>query len=238
MSSPAPVALVVEDEPQIRRFVRAALEAEGWLVHEAATQQRGLIEAGTRKPDLIVLDLGLPDGDGMDLIRDVRGWSSVPIVVLSARADEADKIAALDAGADDYLTKPFGVGELLARVRATLRRPRAVAAEGGADGAEPVFRFGGIEVDQRSRVVRRDGDEVHLTPIEYRLLSVLIANAGRVLTHRQLLREVWGPSQAERNHYLRIYMGHLRQKLEAEPAQPRHLLTETAVGYRLVQAAA
>jgi two-component system KDP operon response regulator KdpE len=236
MSSPAPVALIVEDEPQIRRFVREALEAKGWQVHEAASRQRGLVEAGTRKPDLIVLDLGLPDGDGLDLIREVRGWSSVPIVVLSARADEADKIAALDAGADDYLTKPFGVGELLARVRANLRRPRAVAAEG--EGADFVFRFGGVEVDQHTRVVRRDGAEVHHTPIEYRLLAVLIANAGRVLTHRQLLREVWGPSQAGQNHYLRIYMGNLRRKLEADPAQPRHLLTETAVGYRLVQAAA
>ncbi len=225
-----PVALIIEDEPQIRRFVRAALESEGWQVHEAATQQRGLIEAGTRKPDLLVLDLGLPDGDGMDLIRDVRGWSTVPIIVLSARADETDKVAALDAGADDYLTKPFGVGELLARVRANLRRPRAV----GSEGAEPVFRFGGVEVDARLRLVRRDGVEVHLTPIEYRLLSVLVANAGRVLTHRQLLREVWGPSHAEQSHYLRIYMGHLRQKLEADPAQPRHLLTETGVGYRLV----
>jgi two-component system KDP operon response regulator KdpE len=230
----APVALIVEDEPQIRRFVRAALEAEGWQVHEAATQQRGLIEAGTRKPDLLVLDLGLPDGDGVDLIRDVRGWSSVPIVVLSARSDEADKIAALDAGADDYLTKPFGVGELLARVRANLRRPRTVAGE----AAEPVFRFGGVEVDLRSRIVRRGGAEVHLTPTEYRLLAVLIANAGRVLTHRQLLREVWGPSHAEQSHYLRIYMGHLRQKLEDDPAQPRHLLTETAVGYRLLPTAA
>jgi two-component system, OmpR family, KDP operon response regulator KdpE len=224
-----PVALIVEDEPQIRRFVRSALEAEGWQVHEAGTQQRGLIEAGTRKPDLIVLDLGLPDGDGIALIRDVRGWSPVPIVVLSARTDEADKIAALDAGADDYLTKPFGVGELLARVRANLRRPRGTAAE------DAVFRFDNVEVDQAARIVRRDGREVHLTPIEYRLLCVLVANAGRVLTHRQLLREVWGPSHAQQTHYLRIYMGNLRQKLEADPAQPRHLLTESAVGYRLVQ---
>lgn len=229
----APVAVVIEDEPQIRRFVRGALEAEGWLVHEADTAQRGLTEAGTRQPDLLVLDLGLPDGDGLDVIRDVRGWSAVPIIVLSARVDEADKIAALDAGADDYLTKPFGVGELLARVRANLRRPRAAAGEGGHD-AEPVFRFGEVEVDRLARVVRRSGAEVHLTPTEYRLLSVLVANAGRVLTHRQLLREVWGPSHAGQSHYLRIYMGHLRQKLEAEPAQPRHLLTETAVGYRLL----
>jgi two-component system, OmpR family, KDP operon response regulator KdpE len=229
----APVALIVEDEPQIRRFVRAALEAEGWQVHEAATQQRGLVEAGTRKPDLLVLDLGLPDGDGLDLIRAVRQWTSVPIVVLSARADETDKVEALDAGADDYLTKPFGVAELLARVRANLRRPRAL----GPEGADAVVRFGSVEVDSRSRVVRREGVEVHLTPIEYRLLALLLAHAGRVLTHRQLLREVWGPSHAEQPHYLRIYMGHLRQKLEADPAQPRHLLTETGVGYRLVTSA-
>jgi len=230
----APVALVIEDEPQIRRFVRAALEAQGWQVHEAGTQERGRIEAGTRKPDLVVLDLGLPDGDGMDLIRQLRQWSAVPIIVLSARADESDKVAALDAGADDYLTKPFGTGELLARVRANLRRPRAVAGE-GADG---VVRFGLVEVDPVSRLVRRDGIEVHLTTIEYRLLSVLVAHAGRVLTHRQLLQEVWGPSHAGQSHYLRIYMAHLRQKLEDDPAQPRHLLTETGVGYRLVAEAA
>jgi two-component system KDP operon response regulator KdpE len=229
---PAPVAVIIEDEPQIRRFVRAALEAEGWQVHEADGLQRGLVEAGTRKPDLLVLDLGLPDGDGADLIRDVRGWSAVPIIVLSARSDESDKIAALDAGADDYLTKPFGVGELLARVRANLRRPRPAAGQGEAE--DPVFRFGDIELDRQARIVRRAGREVHLTPIEYRLLSVLTSHAGRVITHRQLLREVWGPSHADQTHYLRIYMGHLRQKLEADPAQPRHLLTETAVGYRLV----
>jgi len=233
----SPVAVIIEDEPQIRRFVRAALEAEGWQVYEADTVKKGLTEAGTRKPDLLVVDLGLPDGDGLELIRDVRGWSGVPIVVLSARSDEADKIAALDAGADDYLTKPFGVGELLARVRANLRRPRAAPGEGTADAsaeADPLFRFGNIEVDRQARLVRRGGAEVHLTPIEYRLLTVLIANVGRVLTHRQLLREVWGPSHAEQSHYLRIYMGHLRQKLETDPAQPRHFLTETAVGYRLV----
>ena len=232
---PTPIVVVIEDEPQIRRFVRSALEAEGWQVHEADTAKKGLTEAGTRKPDLLVLDLGLPDGDGLDVIRDVRGWSAVPIIVLSARSDEADKIAALDAGADDYLTKPFGVGELLARVRANLRRPRAAAADGVTpEEASPVFRFGEVEVDRQARIVRRAGAEVHLTPIEYRLLSVLMANAGRVLTHRQLLREVWGPSHADQSHYLRIYMGHLRQKLEADPAQPVHLLTETAVGYRLL----
>lgn len=230
-----PVVVLIEDEPQIRRFVRSALEAEGWLVHEADTAKKGLTEAGTRKPDLLVLDLGLPDGDGLDVIRDVRGWSGVPIIVLSARSDERDKIAALDAGADDYLTKPFGVGELLARVRANLRRPRAASGDGAAhEEPDPVFRFGEVEVDRQARIVRRKGAEVHLTPIEYRLLCVLIANAGRVLTHRQLLREVWGPSHADQSHYLRIYMGHLRQKLEADPTQPVHLLTETAVGYRLL----
>ncbi|QOF78231.1 MULTISPECIES: two-component system response regulator KdpE [unclassified Variovorax] len=231
---PSPTAIVIEDEPQIRRFVRGALEAEGWQVHEAGTLRDGLAAAGTRQPDLLVLDLGLPDGDGVSLIRDVRGWSQVPIIVLSARTDEADKIAALDAGADDYLTKPFGTGELLARVRANLRRPRAASGNGDEPAAEAVFRFGEIELDRAARIVRRAGAEVHLTPTEYRLLCVLVANAGRVLTQRQLLREVWGPSHTDQSHYLRIYMGHLRQKLEADPAQPKHLLTETAVGYRLV----
>ncbi|MFZ4287122.1 two-component system response regulator KdpE [Variovorax sp. HJSM1_2] len=229
-----PTAIIIEDEPQIRRFVRAALEAEGWQVFEADTAQRGLTDAGTRKPDLLVLDLGLPDADGMRVITDVRGWSAVPIIVLSARSDEADKIAALDAGADDYLTKPFGTGELLARVRATQRRPRA-ATNGSTEEAEPLFRFGDVEIDRSARLVRRAGAEVHLTPTEYRLLSVLAANVGRVLTQRQLLREVWGPSHADQSHYLRVYMGHLRQKLEADAAQPKHLLTETAVGYRLVR---
>jgi two-component system KDP operon response regulator KdpE len=235
---PPPVAILIEDEPQIRRFVRLALEAEGWQVFEAATQRAGLQDTATRKPDLVVVDLGLPDGDGLVLIRDVRSWSNVPVIVLSARADESDKIAALDAGADDYLTKPFGVGELLARVRANLRRPRAGTETGLAASAgdeDPVFRFGQVEVDRQARLVRRAGLEVHLTPIEYRLLSALVANAGRVMTQRHLLKEVWGPSHTEHGHYLRIYMGHLRQKLEADPAQPEHLLTETAVGYRLVR---
>ena len=233
----SPTAVVIEDEPQIRRFVRMALESEGWQVHEADTGKKGLTQAGTRKPDLLVLDLGLPDIDGLDVIRDVRGWSTVPIIVLSARVGETSKIAALDAGADDYLTKPFGVGELLARVRANLRRTRTAAGNGAADApfeANPVFTFGEIEIDRLARIVRRAGAEVHVTPIEYRLLTILAANAGRVLTHRQLLREVWGPSQAAQSHYLRIYMGHLRQKLEEDPTQPRHLLTETAVGYRLM----
>ena len=230
MGEPAPVAILVEDERQIRRFVRTALEAEGWNVVETETLRQGLSDAGTRKPDLIVLDLGLPDGDGMEFIRDVRGWSSVPIIVLSARGGEQDKIEALDAGADDYLSKPFGVGELLARVRATSRRREAVS---GALGA--AFEFGDVSVDMSLRTVHKGGAAIHLTPIEYRLLSLLIANAGKVLTHRHILREVWGPSHADDGHYVRVYMGHLRHKLEEDPAQPRYLLTETAVGYRLVQ---
>jgi two-component system KDP operon response regulator KdpE len=229
VSPHTPVALLVEDEPQIRRFVRTALEAEGWIVHETGTMKQGLIDAGTRKPDLIVLDLGLPDGDGVTYIRELRGWSALPVIVLSARMGETDKIEALDAGADDYLTKPFGVGELLARVRATLRRRHHPAGS-----VSPVFRFGNIEVDTEARTVKRGGEAVHLTPVEFRLLSLLIANAGKVLTHRHILREVWGPSGVEHHHYVRVYMGHLRRKLEDDPAQPRHLLTETAVGYRLV----
>jgi len=224
----APTALLVEDEPQIRRFVRAALEEEGWQVFEAGGLQRGLIDAGTRKPDLIVLDLGLPDGDGIDFVADLRKWSSVPVIVLSARVNEADKIRALDAGADDYLSKPFGVGELLARVRATLRRQRQPAAD-----KTGLVQFGEVAVDLQNRRVTRAGEHVHLTPTEYRLLAVLVSNAGRVMTNPQLLRAVWGPSQSENGHYLRIYMGHLRHKLEQDPTQPRYLLTETAVGYRL-----
>jgi two-component system KDP operon response regulator KdpE len=226
---PAPVALLIEDEPQIRRFVRMALEGEGWQVQEAATMNRGLIDAGTRRPDLVILDLGLPDGDGIDLIADLRKWSPVPVIVLSARVSEEEKIRALDAGADDYLTKPFGVGELLARVRAALRRQR----KPGADAAG-VVQFGDVKVDLPNRLVTRGGQMVHLTPTEFRLLSVLVNNAGRVVTNPQLLREVWGPSHSESGHYLRIYMGHLRQKLEQDPAQPAWLLTETAVGYRLL----
>lgn len=232
---PNPVVVVIEDEPQIRRFVRTALEAEGWQVYEADSARKGLSEAGTRKPDLLVLDLGLPDGNGLDLIRDIRGWSTVPIIVLSARSDEVDKIAALDAGADDYLTKPFGLGELLARVRANLRRQRASVDDSAARPEEQAtFRFGDVTVDRQARLVKRGAIEVRLTRTEYRMLNVLIANVGRVLTHRQLLSQVWGPSHVDQSHYLRIYMGHLRQKLEADPAQPQHLLTETGVGYRLV----
>jgi two-component system KDP operon response regulator KdpE len=227
-------AVVVEDEKQIRRFVRQALEAEGWHVYEAETLKQGLIEAGTRKPDLVIIDLGLPDGDGVDFIRDLRTWSSVPVIVLSARTSENEKVKALDAGADDYLTKPFGVSELLARVRASLRRQNA-NARGNQGASTDIFEFGDVKVDLSARVVTKASTEIHLTPIEYRLLGVLIINVGRVLTQRLLLREVWGPSHSESSHYLRVYMGHLRQKLEDDPAQPKHILTETAVGYRLVQ---
>jgi two-component system KDP operon response regulator KdpE len=232
VAEPLPVVILVEDERQIRRFVRTALEAEGWSVHETETLRQGLIDSGTRKPELIILDLGMPDGDGMEFLRDLRGWSSVPVIVLSARIGEQDKIDALDAGADDYLTKPFGVGELLARVRAASRRRREA---GGTVGS--VFEFGDVKVDLSMRTVHKGEASVHLTPIEYRLLGLLIANAGKVLTHRQILRDVWGPSHTEDGHYVRVYMGHLRQKLENDPAQPRHILTETAVGYRLVQVA-
>lgn len=229
MAKPQPIVLLVEDEWQIRRFVRTAIEAEGWNVFEAETLKQGLIEAGTRKPDLIILDLGLPDGDGVDFIRDLRSWSSVPVIVLSARVDENDKIKALDTGADDYLTKPFGVGELLARVRASLRHRQPDSSK------YHIFEFGDVKVDLVARTVEKAGRVLHLTPIEYRLLLLLIANVGRVLTHRQILREVWGPSHADHSHYIRVYMGHLRQKLEDDPTQPKHILTETAIGYRLIQ---
>lgn len=220
--------LIVEDEKEIRRFVRSALESEGWRVFDADTLQRGLIEAGTRKPDLIILDLGLPDGDGLDFIRDLRQWSSIPVIVLSARSEESDKVLALDAGADDYLSKPFGVAELLARVRVSLRRHAQQNQE------SPLIQFSDVEVDLINRRVSRAGEDLHLTPLEFRLLTELIANAGKVLTQRQLLSTVWGPNYVEHSHYLRIYMGHLRQKLEAEPARPKHLLTETGVGYRFM----
>lgn len=218
--------LIVEDEQAIRRFVRTALEGEGCRVCEADTVQHGLQEAGVRKPDLVILDLGLPDGDGVEFIRDLRTWSSMSVLVLSARIEEYDKVAALDAGADDYLVKPFGVAELLARVRAVCRRSAR-----GADGATQIV-FGEVTVDLENRRVFRAGQSVHLTPIEFRLLTTLATRPGKVLTHRQLLREVWGPAYAERSHYLRIYMGHLRQKLEVDPARPQYLLTETGIGYR------
>jgi two-component system KDP operon response regulator KdpE len=223
----AGIAIVVEDDPQIRGFVTAALTGEGWRVHEVDTVARGIVETGSRKPDLILLDLGLPDGDGVELIRSVRQWSGLPIIVLSARSSERDKVEALDAGADDYLVKPFGVAELLARVRASRRRIRS------ADTLDQIVRFGHVTVDLQSRDVQRAGQPVHLTPVEYRLLAYLANHLGRVCTHRQLLREVWGPSHADSPQYLRVFMGHLRRKLESDPAQPEHILTETGIGYRL-----
>jgi two-component system KDP operon response regulator KdpE len=231
MSEPVYVALLIEDDKKIRHFVRNALESEGWHVHEAETMQRGLIESTQCKPDLIVLDLGLPDGDGVDFIQRTRKWSTVPIIVLSARVEESDKIAALDAGADDYLTKPFGVGELFARVRASLRRQRHAAGD-----LHGITQFGDVKVDLTTRLVTKAGQAVHLTPTEFRLLSTLVTNAGRVVSNPQLLLKVWGPSHTDSSHYLHIYMGHLRQKLEDDPAQPKFLQTETAVGYRLLLA--
>ena len=228
MDTPARL-LVIEDDPAILRFVRQALETDGHHVFETDTVERGLMEAGTRRPDLVILDLGLPDGDGVALLRDLRCWSQVPVIVLSARSDERDKIAALDAGADDYLVKPFSVGELSARVRAALRRRDRSAAP-----ASSIVHFGDCELDLARRQVRRAGAHVHLTPVEYKLAAALIAREGQVLTHRQLLGEVWGPGNVEHSHYLRIYMGHLRRKLEADAARPVHFLTETGVGYRFV----
>lgn len=229
MSSAGAKVILIEDEPQIRRFVRAALEAEGCQVFEADSGRRGLIETSTRKPDLVILDLGLPDGDGVEVIRDLRGWCGIPVIVLSARSDEQVKIAALDRGADDYLTKPFGIGELLARVRAALRR----TARRGED-QQTVLEFGDVRMDLIERTARKADAVVHLTPIEYRLLAYLTGHPGKVLTHKQILREVWGPTHTDSPHYLRVYMGHLRQKLEQDPAQPRHFVTETGVGYRFV----
>lgn len=226
MSTPTPRVIIVEDEANLRRFVRLALEAEGCEVHEADSVRRGLIEAGTRKPDLLILDLGLPDGDGIELIRDLRTWSDIPVIVLSARTAEAEKVTALDAGADDYLSKPFGSAELLARVRAHLRRHRS-----GAEGAESV-RFGPVRIDFGRRLVEKDGQPVHLTPIEFRLLAYLVSNPDCVLTHRQLLKAVWGPTHTEDSHYVRVYMGHLRKKIENDPASPDFILTEPGVGYR------
>ena len=229
MNEPRGNILIVENDREIRRFIHHALEAEGFRVFDSEDVQRGLVEAGTRKPNLIILDLGLPDRDGTEFIRDVRTWSTMPILVLSARIEEHDKVTALDAGADDYLTKPFGVSELLARVRAALRRHMSPG-----EGQSPVVQFGDMIVDLTNRHVTKNGQLVHLTQIEFRLLAVLLRHPGKVLTHRLLLKEVWGPSYQAYNHYLRIYMGHLRQKLEDNPTRPRHLITETGVGYRFV----
>jgi two-component system KDP operon response regulator KdpE len=224
-----PVIVVIEDDPQIRRFLRTGLEAHAFEIHEAETGKLGLIVAATRKPDLIILDLGLPDMDGIEIIKQLREWTSRPVIILSARNMETDKVAALDAGADDYLTKPFGLDELLARIRVALRH----GSQPGNVDASNVFTAGNLKVDLTHRRVYRDGEEVHVTPIEYRLLTTLVKHAGKVLTHRQLLVEVWGPSYVENSHYLRIYMGCLRHKLEAEPARPKLFLTEAGTGYRL-----
>lgn len=221
--------LIVEDDAEIRRFVRLTLQSDGHTVHEADSLQRGLIEAGTRRPDLVVLDLGLPDGDGVALIRDMRQWSAAPVIVLSARSSEADKIVALDAGADDYLVKPFGAGELLARVRAQLRRHQQQTG-----GGDPQIRFGDFCLDLARRTVERGGELLHLTPIEYKLLTQLASQPDRVITHQQLLKAVWGPGHAEDAHYVRVHMANLRKKIEARPSQPRHLVTESGIGYRFV----
>ena len=224
-----PVVVVIEDEPQIRRFLRASLATQGFRLVEAVTGEDGLIQAATRQPDVIILDLGLPDMDGLEVIRRLREWTAVPIIVLSARGQERDKIGALDAGADDYVSKPFGVGELLARMRVALRH----TSTGAKDAGEPVFSVGELTVDLAHRRVQVAGRQVHLTPIEYRLLTTLIRHAGKVMTHNQLLTEVWGPNQTDQAHYLRVYAAQLRRKLEGDPARPRYLLTEPGVGYRL-----
>ncbi len=229
MSKATATVLIIEDERQIRRFVHAALETAGYRVLEADTGKQGLSEIAAHKPDMVILDLGLPDMDGIEVVRQLREWASVPIVVLSARLDEHNKVTALDLGADDYLTKPFSTGELLARLRVALRHKTAV----GDEDSVGIFRVGELSVDRVHRRVTMDNKEIHLTPIEYRLLAVLVKNAGKVLTHQVLLKEVWGPGHQERAHYLHIYMGHLRHKLEREPARPRYLLTEIGVGYRL-----
>jgi two-component system KDP operon response regulator KdpE len=229
MSEPGPVVLIVEDEPQLRRFLRTALGAQGYRLVEAETVHEALIAATTHNPELILLDIGLPDGNGIDLTRRIREWSRVPIIVVSARGKEDDKVAALDAGADDYLTKPFGVNELLARIRVALRHAVSAASATG----EPVLEIGPLRLDLTRREVLVAGAEVHLTPLEYRLLVLLAQNAGKVLTHRQILKEVWGPGSANETHYLRVFMAQLRRKIEPDPARPRLLLTEPGVGYRM-----
>ena len=221
--------LLIEDEPEIRKFLRATMAAHGFRLYEADTGQGGLTEARARNPDLILLDLGLPDLEGTEVIRQVREWTATPIIVLSARDQEQMKVAALDAGADDYVTKPFGVNELLARMRTALRH----AAPPPGNGADAVYTFGDVRVDLGRRQVFVTGQEVHLTPIEYKLLTTLVRYAGKVVTHRQLLKEVWGPLHVEEGHYLRVYMRQLRNKVEANPAHPRYLVTELGVGYRL-----
>lgn len=229
MSGQEVTVLLIEDEPEIRRFLRTTLPAHGFRLYEASTGKDGLAEAQARNPDLILLDLGLPDLEGSEVIRQLREWTSTPIIVLSAREQEQVKVAAFNLGADDYVTKPFGVNELLARMRAALRH---IAGPPG-EPAEPVFTLGDLTVDLGRRRVFVSGKETHLTPIEYKLLTTLIRYAGKVLTHRQLLKEVWGPLHVEEGHYLRVYMRQLRNKLEKNPAHPRYFVTELGVGYRL-----
>jgi two-component system KDP operon response regulator KdpE len=223
-----PVIVIIEDDPPIRRFLRTGLRTQDFTIYEASTGKQGIIEAEVRKPDLIILDLGLPDMDGVEVIKAIRSWSTVPIIILSARSNEQNKIDALDAGADDYLTKPFGFGELLARIRVALRH----STRTGAASSSEIFTSGDLSIDLHNRIVTVAGEEIHLTPIQYRLLTVLIKYPGKVLTHQQILKEVWGPSYQENAHYLRIYMSQLRQKLEADPTQPKYLMTESGVGYR------
>jgi two-component system KDP operon response regulator KdpE len=224
-----PTILLIEDDQSIRRFLRASLVTQGYDLLEAETGREGLALAASRVPDVILLDLGLPDMEGMEVIQQLRTWSNVPIIILSARGQERDKVANLDAGADDYLTKPFGVGELLARMRVALRK--SMPAEEGKQ--EVRYALGNIQVDFERRLVLRGQEEVHLTPIEYKLLAVLLKHRGKVVTHRQLLKEVWGPSYVEQNPYLRIFILNLRRKLEDDPTRPQYLLTEPGVGYRL-----
>jgi len=225
---PDPVVVLIEDEPQIRRFLRATLTGQGYRLFEVANGGDALVEVAQRQPDVVILDLGLPDMDGLEVIRRLREWSAVPIIVLSARGQERDKVGALDAGADDYVSKPFSAGELLARLRVALRH-----AAGAAHEDSEAFKVGDLQVDLLRRHVSVAGTEVKLTPIEYKLLTTLVRHAGKVVTHQQLLREVWGPSHQDQAHYVRVYMAHLRHKLETEPARPRYLLTEPGVGYRL-----
>ena len=229
MSENKTTILVIEDEQPLQKFLRATLRSQDYVVLEATTGQAGLGRAAADRPDLIILDLGLPDIDGTEVTRRIREWTATPIIVVSARGKEQDKVAALDAGADDYLTKPFGVGELLARIRVVLRHLAAV----NADTGEAVFEVGALRVDLAKHEVTVAGAVVHLTPNEFKLLTVLAKNAGKVLTHRHLLKEIWGPGAEAEAHYLRVYMNQLRQKLEADAARPRYLLTEPGVGYRL-----
>lgn len=224
-SKPSTVALVIDDEPQIRRLLRVTLEANGYAVTDAATGKDGIVQAAQGRPEIILLDLGLPDLDGVEVLKRIREWSHVPVIILSVRDREHDKVAALDAGADDFVTKPFSTAELLARLRTNLRRSQPQTA-----GA--IFHAGQIEVDLAARIVRKAGAEVKLTPIEYALLRLLVTNAGKVLTHRQLLTEVWGPKALEQTHYLRVHIAHLREKLEDDAARPKFILTEPAIGYR------